>query len=1318
LIRHLQTLLFSITFLSILSNQSVAQKFTTIDISSGLSNNSINCIEQDKRGLIWFGTYDGLCMYDGQNFTTLRHDPQQPYSICDNFITSLVAADNGLWVGTRSGLGFLSFDDQNFYKCSYETENGTLKNIDGFIRNIVRSNSTIVALSASEGILLSKNNRTFSAFNFGLPDASWMMIASYKSNTIIAHNNAGIYILNPSKQSIENKLLYNINQPIDHIYYSKKLDKIFIGSGIKQKTRIFREHNESIYELDEQAPSNVKSVIEFNLSSKGKHEILFGTDGNGLITIGDKEKKVFTPENSSISSDAISTLFPDNEGNLWIGTFRGGVNLYSTKNNWFQVLSKENSKLGHNVVTSIVKSPEGEFYMGTDGGGMSILTTNNGDVKNLTTANSNLSGNNVLSTVSDGRYVWLGIYGSGLSKFDSQTKTSTNYDLPNIDNSTTNRNLVWVIKDDNRGNIWVGGKTGIFCFNKSKGTFDIIQSRVREVSEISFSNNSIWVSTNGNGLFELDYLGNILRSFTVDTYPQMANNNLHYVLADTSNVVWFGTEHNGLCKLNLINNQIQVFGKDNGLDNLNIVGMLKDQENNLWISTFNGLYRFDISTETFISFGKNDLPTSPQFNYNACYSSNGIFYFGSTNGLLYFEPAQIKFSHQFKKIIFTDFKLMDSENTNLLHSGSEGMVIKLPFTQNFFTISFAVPELISPDKIRYSYYLENFEKNWHSPSQKRQVNYTNVPPGKYRFIVRATNPNGEWNQTYSTLDIIITPPWWKTTWATALFILAGISILICAFLFYRHELKMKHTVQLKEIESNTTKNIHEAKLSFFSNVSHELRTPIFLIKAPLEELLSTNTKSIQVSKSNLLTIYKNANRLHKLINRIIDFRKLETGKLNLELRQANVVPFCKDLITDYDTLCNQKKILLLFVPNKTEIFLPFDEDKLESILSNLLTNAYKYTPIGGKITLSITDRENDVVFAVEDNGIGIPKEHLSLIFEQFYQVSREENGALGDGIGLSFVKALVEMHGGEVSVESVLKKGSAFSFTIPKKPIISIVQTTLEPSILGNDNKNLLLAERRPVNAGMSNPVASNTLLIIDDEIDVQSLMEQVFGDEFRVLKANNGYEGLQMALDYTPDLIICDIMMPRMSGVEFLAELKANQLTKQIPVIMLTAKSGEEEMLKAFGTGAAAFLPKPVSLNFLKERVHQLLDKSQTETTSGFLPRHGRNYTVEEKKFITTCKTFVEDNIDNTNFSVQDFAQHMGMSHSTLYKKLKQLTGYSIIEFTNTYRIHKSIQYFKQGETNISQVSIKCGFNDPKNFRVLFKQYVGLTPTQFLQST
>ena len=1287
------------------------EHFKLWDMSDGLSNNTVKSITQDHLGFIWLGTFDGLCKFDGVDFTIFRHDSQDSLSIINNYVEVVASLGDELWVGTERGLNLYSYKENNFRLCEWILPTGERQKITESIKNIVVNQESVFILTFSHQLLVRKEGCVFEPCDYK-KNIEWLSISGYKEGLLIGHATDGLYVIDPDEMRIRAHFPFDSKILSDCLYYSTNKDMIFLGFGIGYPSLAFRMNKEnSLEKLEVRIPSSVKTIVDY------KDETLFGTDGNGLMVFNESGCSDISSGESDMSSDAIYSLFVDRRQNLWIGTYRGGLNASSEHYDWFQSFCIQNKKLSYDMVTAVVSQKE-RLYVGLDGGGLNIYDVKNDKLLKYTTHNSGISGDNLLSLSVDDDFAWLGIYGKGLSRYSLSGHTFKNYVLPPVkDKESANR--IWQIKDDGEGNIWIIAED-VYCFNKKSETFTVIDNLSNlNALNIIFENDVIWLCTMGYGLYKFDRKTTepLEHYFKESEKTPIPGNMVRYMFIDSRNQVWFSIEYAGLYKLDQSSGEVTPYGVESGLTDTNVVGMLEDKSGYLWVSTYNGLFRYNPVNGKFIRFGKEDNLTSTQFNYNACFQEGDTMYFGSTGGLFSFKPEDIKYDgEQVNHVYFTNLELLNHENKVVSLYGIQPEDIHLSYDQNFFTIHFSTPELISPDKVQFSCYMENFENGWSEISHARQISYTNIPPGEYYFYVKASDNEGQWTDKASCLKIIITPPWWKTTWALSLWGLLILGLIIFIFWLYRHELNIKHLVHLNEIEKKAAKNINEAKLSFYTNITHELRTPIFLITSPLEELLTSREGRgpVSVPKSFLVSMYRNAMKLNKLISRIIDFRKLESGKLKLEPQSLNLVTFCKDLTVDYEALCQQKNIIFHFLPSRTIIRVEFDPEKMEILLSNLISNAFKYTPEGGKIVLSIDETDEKVTLVVEDNGIGIQKEFQEVICDRFFQIENTEIFSTGDGIGLSFVKHLVELHDGTIRVESELNKGAKFIVELPKKervdePVSSEEEIIIVPKSV---KENMLV-----VTESASSPAAPHTLLIIDDESEILDMLECFLSSDFKILKASNGIDGLSLVQTTLPDIVICDVMMPKMNGTDFLQLMKGDKKLAHIPVIMLTAKTSEEDQMVAFDCGADAYLTKPISLKYLRKRIDQLLARVESAEMVNSLTKTEKKYSKEEQKFLLKCREIIDNNLNNSSFEIMAFAEQMGMSHSTLYRKIKGMTGLTVVEFINEYRLFKAVQYFKEGETNIGTVCSKCGFNDVKHFRDLFKRKMNMTPKQYVLS-
>ena len=1280
-----------------------SKDFKTLDISNGLSDNTVKCISQDKYGFMWIGTFNGLCRFDGVTFTVYRHDVNNVNSIINNHVEALLPLDDYVWVGTKRGLSCYSQKENKFYNCYYLTEFGEEKLIDVSIRDIMLCNGRVFVLTNTNKLFVLKEGKTFVSCEYG-KKMSYLAITKYEENLFFAYCTEGLFLIDACKQIIVKwKVLDGHINDNCFIYYSKNQKVLYVGSGIGHEGEAFKLSPSLEFIRDESFTlKNIKSIVDF------RDSVLFGLDGDGLMEMEGDTCHYYTPVNSNINSDVVYSLFVDNMDCLWIGTYRGGINFYSSNYDWFHTLTMSKYNLSNSVVTAIY--PENDkLYIGLDGGGLNIYDRKSGKLSVYSRENSLIPGDNVLSICADSKYIWMAIYEKGLCRFSRTSHTFKTYNLCSLD-EIVNANQVWDVRQDINGDIWIIGAV-VYFFDKEKEQFTLING-IYNASGIVFDGNRIWISSASNGLYQLDMKTKkiCIHYHKKSEKASIPSNFVRYIYMDSNRQLWLSTESEGLYRLDPEESKIVSYSERHELKDNKIVCIEEDSQKCLWMGTLYGLYKYNPNNDSFVHFGKTDNFYVGEFNYQSCAQDNEFIYMGAAKGLVWFNPREIVYTHKQNPIYFERMELLNHSEEQLHLFGIEKQPIILPYNSNFFTIFYTIPDMLASDKIDFSCYMEGFEDTWQQAGNKRRVSYTNVPPGDYMFYVKSTGSSGLWNDEISSIHIIITPPWWHTWWAWCLWILLILGSIVLVFVLYRHELNIKHLVQLKEIEKNTARDINEAKLRFYTNITHELRTPVFLITAPLEELMSDNKRIISVSKSYLMSIYRNAMKLNKMITRMIDLRKLEQGKLKLDIQSQNVVSFCRDLLPDYEALCHQKNIVFHFIPEKSIIKLAFDPEKLEIILTNLVSNAFKYTPDGGRVALVINETENGVVFTVEDNGIGIEKKFQQMVFDRFFQIDPSHSVSSGDGIGLSFVKHLVELHGGTVKLESEPGKGSKFMFTIP---VISVSDGVVIEKV--DETTPVVKEEPSGLIMRSFSPAATHTILLIDDEPEILDVIERLLIEKFRVLKADNGVDGLYMAQQEFPDLIICDVMMPKMDGMAFLIALKENKELSNIPIIMLTAKSSEDDQIKAFDMGADAFLTKPVSLKLLRNRIDSLLSQKESLSVKITPVKNEKAYSKEEQNFLLKCKDVIDDNLTNPDLGVVFLAEKIGMSHSSFYRKIKSVTGMSGMDFINEYRIFKALQLFNAGETNVGSVGMKCGFNDIKTFRDAFKKKMNMSPKQYV---
>ena len=1269
-----------------------AQKyFRSWNKTSGLCDNSICCIKQDKNGFLWIGSFNGLSRYDGYRFESFYHDADNPQSIANRVVRSLCPSDDGIWIGTDSGIDFYSFADGLFHHVPATDGRGRTIPFVNRVNHIVETPHALFA--ADDNGTLYKYDRAKGRLCPVKQHASrYDAVTVYRDHLLAVASADGIRLLDSDGETLIDFLPQQLRTTmLANIYYSKNKNTLFVGYGIGYKSHAFKIENNRIKPSDEYSPEGLMATVDYGSFT------VFGIDGGGVMFDSGQARIIYNPYNSNISGDAVYSLFVDHQQNLWIGTYRMGMSLYSEQFRWFSILSRTNHQLSYDIVTAVIPTQE-KLYLGLDGGGFEIYDRKTGQKTTFNTSNSQLPGNNITSMTDDGDNIWMTVYTKGLVRFNKATHSFTTYRMPQRSHESQN---LWTLKDDGQGNLWIGG-SDIFVFNKRKETIQQIDIDNAYCMGIAMDSRYIWLACRFQGLVKISRKsGKIVKRYnTLSSDIRLPGNNTCFLYLGRNGNLWFTIEHCGFFRMNERKGTLTSYGAEQGLIESNVTSMREDPQGNVVAGTYDGLFLMSAGTEKFVRLNVDEGASG--FTYNSNAELGGTTYFGTTKGLVYFDISKIRLPQGTNEVFFQSLELLNDKKTyNLYTTGNQEQ--RLSHNENFFTVRFSTPDFVSSNRIIYACRLEGFDTHWREVTVG-EIQYTKVPPGHYTLEVKSTSDGVNWSET-RTLRIVITPPWYLCWWARLCYALLTVTIIWIAFRTWKNSMVVKHRMEIAEVEKQSEKRLNEAKTNFYTSIVHELRTPVFLIMAQIEEILEGGTDPVKAPRVYIHDMLRNAKRLNSLVSRVVDFRKVGAENLRLSLKRQDVVEFCRMLNDNYTDMFGQKDIEYHFNTSHDEILLDFDSFKLELIISNLITNAFKYTKKGGRVSFSIEDSNDRVCFYIADTGIGIDEKFRDTIFESFFRSERGKKQSEGDGLGLSYVKNLVELHGGRISVESEMGKGSTFSFYIPRQKETE-QQTPAKTTLASPTTRN--------------NPTAIHSVLIVDDEQETVELLERGLGREYRIEKAYNGEEGITKALETLPDIIICDLSMPKVDGQRMLVALRAQKALQRTKIIVFTANTAEDEMMQAFDNGADAYLTKPVSLQLLRKRIAKLLQvqpdtlvSPKTDTSPALI----KQYSKEEQLFILRCRNIIDEHIKNPDFNAEFFADQMAMSHSALYKKLKLITNMSLIEFINDYKVYKAAQLFRNGETNVKSVAEECGISDVKNFRKLFKKHTNVTPKEYIAS-
>ena len=1331
------------------TNQSL--KFKQFSLVDGLSQSSVLCIMQDSKGYMWFGTRDGLNKYDGHTFKTYRHNYKDKNSISNSFIKTLVEDKNGdIWIGTNNGLNKFTPNNDSFERYKHSgTKNSS---VDNEIWSLTSAGDNNLWVGTNSGLekfnIITKERTDIAKDSVHLLKNQIRSLFRSSDNNLWICNRKNIIVYNDSivkEISYPQTQVRKTTRNYAPIVYEDKNNTIWLGyrDGLavfnpqKNEFQHFKIKTNKISSINEE----VRSVYEDFYGN-----IWVGTY-NGLYIIN-KEKNVINhylhdeKNKNSLSQNSIFNITGDTKGNVWIGTYAGGVNYYDRSFDLFKnyYIGASNYKLNYKVISSIVEDASKNLWIGTEGGGINFLNIKTGKFTYYTHNEDNpksISTNNVkaLLRTSEGNF-WIGTHDGGLN-FLNPTKTPFNFKKFNNDSndslSISNDRIISLFEDVNK-HIWVGTSGGgLNVFHKKKKTFLRVKNTEQSIGEIIYNiskteDKNVLLISGNKGLAKININ---TKEIVPIKYKQEREEDTSIItlcaFEDKQRNLWIGTEGYGLYFYNYTTKETINYGLEEGLPNQVIYTVLPDDYNNLWFSTNKGLSRLNLESNQFKNFDISDGISSNEFNYNSKIKlQNKELMFGSTNGIVFFNPNKILENSFIPPVYVTSVSV---NNKPYLSGSSINEKITLNHNQNVFNFNFIALSYSKSEKNEYAYRLDGFDKNWNYIGHNKSATYTNLDAGNYTFRVKASNNDGLWNEKGHSIYITILPPFWKTWWA---YLIYSILIIGSLFLIRKYSLLRiyeKNELKQERLEKQKIEEINRLKLTLFTNISHDFRTPLTLIIGPLERMLKNNEGSISIQNQHK-TMYRNASVLLQLINQLLDFRKSETGKLKLRASENNIVSFIENIKKSFDEMADYREIDFTFKSKDKHIDIWFDDVNLKKVIFNLLSNAFKFTPNNGKIRIKLStytkpkNLKQFIQIEIKDDGKGIPKKNVKFIFDRFYQIKRDENSRSGTGIGLALVKSIIKLHKGSITVKSKEKEGATFVIQLPfgnshlqKEQIVDISEEVNEAVFLQDNPINYL--EEKPKNNNIED-IDDNipTLLLVEDNTEVRNFIKQIFENNHNILEAENGEVALEIAKNNSINLIISDVMMPIMDGIELCEKIKTDVVTSHIPVLLLTAKTSKESQKEGYKTGADAYLTKPFDASILEQKVMNLL-----QTRLNFIKKFKKDIILKPKEleitsadeiFLKKCITIVEENINNSEFTIVDLINEIGMSRSAFYRKLKALTGQSIIEFIKTIKLKRAAQLISQTKRTISEIAFELGFNDLKHFRKSFKKQFNELPSQY----
>ncbi len=1353
--------------------------FDHISTNDGLSQNDVNSIFQDKEGFMWFATHDGLNKYDGYGFTIYNPDRNNANSINSNLTYTITSDSNdNLWIGTTgNGLNFFDKSLDKFYHFTHDEKDPKSIN-NNHVTKIFRDKKNRLWIGTPSGLNLLDLSKPISSTHFkNISIADVSVIFEDSKGQIWLGCISGLY-----------KVFIDHNNSFDIKHVNQDLGlppNASIKSIVEDNFgRLIMGTTYGLYVLDLHHPTNKTRYIRggfFNcLLADGNH--VWGGTNKGLYHFSNTHQnklpeltKIYTynPRNPySISKNIIKSLYKDKTGIIWVGTNGGGINKFDPNRKQFNHIKKtlDPESLSYDKIRAMFEDSNGTLWVGTEGGGLNMLLKN--PTNNLYTGYKNFTRTlkpfAITEIERDNRKILL----IGAEDFPSlyQLDITEPAKVKNIDiqSGFNVKHSVFSIMEDRYKNIWIGTYRGgihRWAYYKNSKSYkkDILKNNVNDPYSISNdiirnifedSKGNIWFAT-GNGLSKLkpeealkkDPKFEIYKNIQGD-HNSLSHNYILSIYESKSGDLWFGTFGGGLNKYipgkPSEASKFKVYSVSDGLPSNVIKGILEDNEGNLWLSTNQGLSKFNPKLEAFKNYDVNDGLQSNEFQELACVKrSNGEMLFGGVNGFNAFFPESITDNSFEANTILTNFSISNKEvgigekiNGRVLLEKSINNTEKLhlKYHENSFSVEFAALHFAAPGKNKFAYMLEGFDSDWiYTKANKRFATYTNLEHGDYTLKVKASNNDGIWDSAPSKLKICVSPPFWQTNFAYFLYSALIIGLLLMYRRFTIIKTTKKHQLELEHVEKEKNDELNKVKLEFFTNISHEFRTPLTLIKGPLKYLQKHGHEiDNKAAQEQYGLMQKNTEYLLRLVNQLLDFRKVNQGKMRLVMRKSDIVMFVKEITEPFQFLAKKQEIYFKVEAHEASIDSWFDHEALEKIMSNLLSNAFKFTPQKGKVSIHIfKDESKNVVIKVIDSGIGIDEEKIKNIFVRFYTDNKHRKKAKqkGVGIGLSFTKSLVDLHQGTIDIESIPDVETIFTVKLPieRKVYENIPEITCKEK----EDVDFYLRSSEAETAAISindelidqnlAPNKSNLpiLLVVDDNADIRAFIKQALSKNYTVYEADNGQMGLEYANKFMPSVILTDIVMPEMDGYDLCKNIKTKKETSHIPVIMLTAKLSQESEVEGRKIGADGYIRKPFDIELLELRISNII-----KHRSDLRKRFNREITLQPKEvtvtsmdemFLQKAIGIVEDNMMNTDFNVEMLVKEMGYSRSNLYSKFKEITGLSSSEFIRNIKLKRAVQLFEQSDYSVKEIMYMTGFNTASYFAKCFKKQFGVIPSEYV---
>ena len=1316
-----------------------------LGIEQGLSNNAVTSIYQDHNGFLWFGTYDGLNRYDGYGFKIFRNVIGDKTSLADNHISSIESdAAHNLWIGCENALSIYNPVRSTFSSLQYKSLNGPVVDMTHLgvnaIQNVNNGTWMLVGVKSKGLFVFEKGSQTGLQIPLevakgaeGNYEATALAFDAQRQITWVFVKDFGLFQYN-----VKTKRLLFVNGKIKNAECLKVDSRGTLWLGCEEG--LFQYDNTKNAFSQNLLPASYKVM---NLMEDRQRVLWIASDGGGVWTVpidgSIPAPYLSTSGSPKINSNAVYAIYEDHEGGKWFGTLRGGINVVKPRTSAFRHITcpvsvqKENDI--NNFILSFCEDDTHNLWIGTDGAGLRYWNRQKNafisfvhDASNPSSISSNFVTNILRDSVGD---TWFTTWFGGVNRLRKGAKSFEHFSCRNPKTGSVENNA-WLVFEDKRRRLWVSTTNDgtLYLFNRMAVRFELFDKSISNLQCLAEERNGeIW-GGNYSSVINIDPVNKRHKTFPV-------GNTVRCIHEDKAGNFWIGTDGGGLLLFNRATGRFTRFTTSEGLPSNTVLRMLEDRSGNLWLSTYNGLCKFNPATKSCRNFSQSDGLQSNQFSFNAALVlQSGEFLFGGIKGFNIFYPDSVQERKEMPPVFLTGLRVnnksVEEDSSFVTERNFEKLEsVSVPYDHAFLSLDFVALEYSGADKVQYAYTLEGWDKSWNRAGNSRTANYARLKEGTYSFKIKVTNAAGIWGGETTLLTITVLPPWYRSWWAYLLYLAIAGAAIYSYMLYNRREERLKYEVKLALLEKEKEKEITEKKISFFTHISHEFRTPLTLIINPLKELMTTH--ATEKDRKQISTVYRNARRLLSLVDQLLLFRKVESVEEQLRIEKFDLAEACREVFLSFSQHALCKTIDFSFHHDEGEVLIYGDKEKIEIILFNLLSNAFKYTEAGGKIALIITETESGFLIKVSDTGCGIPVETGEKLFDSFYRVNQPEGTKeSGFGVGLYVSRKLAEAHKGELTYKSTPGAGTEFCLRLLKgkehygaayisedyksgKTILSelveeVVAEKEAPEIAPVPNKSAVLDKLRS-----DLPV----MLVVDDNAEMRSYIVQVFSSAFTVYEAADGAEGYELAVTEIPDIVISDVMMKNVSGIELCQKIKSNPAVAHIPVVLLTGSASDKAKLEGIQGGAEDYILKPFDKEIIQARIENIL-KERSRMKQYFFNavtlKPASNLSGEHKVFIEKCIAIVEAHIDNPEFAIGTFCREIGMSHPSLYKKVKAVSGLTVNVFIRYIRLRKAAELLLSTDKTILEVTYLTGFNDVRYFREQFQKLFHMNPSDYVK--